>query len=208
MGKCITSKIYAKQSHANAKPEANKKELKIKKIINTSAIILALMITYITAGPYLAFSEIKSGIANQDPVKISEYVDFPVLRQNFKEQINAIMMQNAVKSSDNPFVLLAAGIATAMTDKITDSLITPSGLASVLQGKFMEKDSADVALHSADKNKLFSNAKLGFDSLDTFSVRVKNQDDDEFRIVLQREGMQWKMVNIIFPNLSTLKYQE
>lgn len=135
---------------------------------------------------------------------MSKNIDFPALRQNIKEQINAVMMQSATESSsDNPFALIAAGIATAMTDKITESLITPIGLASIMHGKFTGKDSG--ATHqSTGKDNLFKHAKLSFDSLDTFSARVKNENGDEFRIVLQREGIEWKMVNIIFPDPRTL----
>lgn len=130
---------------------------------------------------------------------MSKNIDFPELRQNIKEQINAVMMQSATESSgDNPFALIAAGIATAMTDKITESLITPTGLASIMHGKFTAKDSG--ATHqTTGKDNLFKDAELGFDSLDTFSARIKNEHGDEFRIVLQREDISWKMVNIIMP---------
>lgn len=179
----------------------------MRKLITLSATVLALIITYIAAGPYLTFSEIKTAIANRDSVKMSENVDFPVLRQNVKEQINAVMMQSATESSDNPFALLAAGIATAMTDKITDSLITPAGLVAIMQGKFVEKDNSG-ATQQVDSEKLFKDAQLSFDSHNTFSVRVKNHNADELRIVLQREGLQWKMVNIIFPSLHELNTAE
>jgi hypothetical protein len=172
----------------------------MKKLITIGAIALSLVITYVAAGPYLAFSEIKAGIAEQDSVKMSKNIDFPALRQNIKEQINAVMMQNATEASDeNPFALIAAGIATAMTDKITESLITPTGLAAIMHGKFTGKESG-ASTQTTGRDKLFKDEKLSFDSLDTFSARVKNENGDEFRIVLQREGIQWKMTNIILPD--------
>ena len=57
-------------------------------------IIAPLLIAgmgYVAAGPLITISQIKSGIEEQDSEKLSDNIDFPVLRQNMKDQFNAVI---------------------------------------------------------------------------------------------------------------------
>jgi hypothetical protein len=66
----------------------------MKKIIWVAGVILALVVGYVAAGPYLTVSAIKTGIVENDSEKLSENIEFPTLRQNMKEQLNTKMMKN------------------------------------------------------------------------------------------------------------------
>ena len=45
---------------------------------------------YIGLGPLITLHEIKIGLQEQDSAKLEAYIDFPRLRTNLKEQLNAV----------------------------------------------------------------------------------------------------------------------
>lgn len=172
----------------------------MKKVVWAVGVILALVLGYVAAGPYLTVSAIKTGIVEQDSEKLSENIEFPTLRQNLKEQFNAAMMKNAATElKDNPFAALAAGLATKMVDGIVDSFVTPSGLAAIMEGKKPSKTVDIESATPAKKDELFKDARFSYDSTSKFSIWVPNDNGKEARFVLQREGLSWKLVNLIVP---------
>lgn len=172
----------------------------MKKVLWVAGIILALIIGYVAAGPYLTVSSIKTGIVEKDSDKLSENIEFPTLRNNLKEQFNAAMLKNAATElKDNPFAALAAGLATKMVDGIVDSFVTPSGLAAIMEGEKPSKNGNVESTTPTKKDDLFKDARFSYDSTSKFSIWVPNDEGKEIRFVLQREGLSWKLVNIIVP---------
>lgn len=175
-----------------------------KPLLVGGAVVLAF-IGYMAAAPYLAVSAIKTGITEQDSEKLSDYIEFPTLRQNLKDQLNIIMMANAAKElDDNPFSALAAGFATTMVDTLVDSFVTPSGLAKLMSGESSSSDkpspnSSTTQETNTQEEDLFKQAESSYDSLSKFSIWVPNEDGDKVRFVLNRDGISWKLVNIVLP---------
>lgn len=166
-------------------------------------LLLIAGIGYVAASPLITIHQIKSGIEEQDLEKLSENIDFPVLRQNMKEQINAVMMKEAASElEDNLFTALAVGFASKLVDGMVDLFVTPSGLASLSEGEKPSKHSSEPSSDSgatSDKRELFKDARYSYDSTSKFSVWVPNDDGEEIRFVIQRNGIEWKLANIIIP---------
>lgn len=172
----------------------------MKKFVWIVGAILVLVVCYVAAGPYLTVSAIKTGIAENDSEKLSENIEFPTLRQNMKEQFNAAMLKNtATEMGDNPFAVLATGFATKMVDGLVDSFVTPSGLAALMEGKKPSKSESDVKTQPQKKDDLLKNARYSYDSMSKFSVWVPNDNGEEARFVLKRDGFSWKLVNLVIP---------
>lgn len=172
----------------------------MKKVLQFTVVIAILLACYVAAGPYLTMSAIKSGITTKDSVTLSENIDFQALRQNLKDQFNATMIDTATKQSDdNPFATLASGIATTITDKMIDAIITPNGMSKFLQRKYENSDDKERAEQSEKEEALFKDARFTYDSLSTASVWIPTDDKQEVRMVLQRDALTWKLVNIIAP---------
>ena len=180
-------------------------------IIGLLALLIAL---WIGAGPYLAVADIERGINDKDSERLAERVDFPTLRQNLKDQLKVTILKSAAKElEDNPFGALATGLATTLVDGLVDAFITPAGLASLMDGERPSVGSIPSRAESSpaqtpepepdQKQKqdrdLFKNARHSYDSLSRFSVWVPGQDGRETRFVLQRDGLSWKLVNVILP---------
>ncbi len=167
-------------------------------------IIVLLLIAgmgYVAAGPLITISQIKSGIEEQDSEKLSDNIDFPVLRQNMKDQFNALMMKGAVANlEDNPFGVLAIGFASQLVDGMVDSFVTPPGLASLMEGeKPSDNSSSNSGTIKQEKRELFKDARYSYDSTSKFSVWVPNDNGEEIRFILRRSGIEWKLANIVIP---------
>lgn len=179
----------------------------MKKWIAVGLVFLVGIIGYVAAGPYLTISKIKTGIVERDSEILADNIEFSALRQSLKEQLNSVMITNmASEVKDNPFAALAAGFATKMVDGVVDAYITPTGLARIMEGKKpnMKMVSGNPgmetgSLSNSNKDELFTNARYTYDSMSKFSIWVPNEKGEEARFVLKREGISWKLVNMIVP---------
>lgn len=172
----------------------------MKKIFWFVGVLLVLLIGYVAAGPYLTVSAIKTGIVEKDSEKLSENIEFPTLRQNMKEQLNAVVMKNsATELKDNPFAAIGVALATKMVDGIVDSFVTPSGLAALMEGKKPRKGENSGNTPPPQKDDLFKNARYSYDSMSKFSIWVPNDKGEEVRFVFKREVFSWKLVNLVIP---------
>jgi|APMed6443717190_1056831.scaffolds.fasta_scaffold86244_1 hypothetical protein len=167
----------------------------MKKVIGIAGTILVLIMGYVAIGPFLTFSAIKTGITEKDSVKLSENIDFPILRNNLKEQINAAIIKDATsKSKDKSFIALkAALVQKKITDKIIDSFITPGGLSMIMNENEPKKKEPQT------KDEIFKNSKFSYDSMNKFSIWITDEEGKEIRFVLGREWLAWKLINIIIP---------
>lgn len=136
------------------------------------AVIVLTGIGYAIVSPFIAVENIKSAVNERDSEKLSDNIDFPVLRQNLKEQVNAYMMKEAGSDlQNNPFGVLAIGFASKLTDGIVDSFVTPSGLASLMEGKEPAKSVYQSSNpKESGENELFRDARYTFDFVSKFSV--------------------------------------
>lgn len=168
--------------------------------------LLLLPALWLGAGPYLAVADIKRGIEDKDSERLAERVDFPILRQNLKDQLKVTLLKSATEElEENPFGALATGFATTLVDGFIDAFVTPAGLASLMEGEqpsvgAMPSYPTSSTPHDPDQQQaLFKNARYRYDSLSRFSVWVPVKDGQETRLVLQRDGLSWKLVNMILP---------
>jgi hypothetical protein len=180
--------------------------MKIKKSIIFLIVVLAGLLIYVAAGPFITIHQIKTGIDQRDSEKLSDNIDFPALRANLKEQFNAVFMKNAAAElEDNPFAVLAIGLASKLIDGIVDAFVTPSGLASLMSGKKPEQpeearaegpEGQNIAVR---KTELFKNARYTYDGISKFSAWIPDEKGEEIRFVFMREVLSWKLSKIIIP---------
>ena len=55
--------------------------------------IVIMVLTYIYASPYLVLNSIQRAAQAGDSEKVSNYIDYPSVRQSFKDQMNAMVMK-------------------------------------------------------------------------------------------------------------------
>ena len=91
-----------------------------------------------------------------------------------------------------------------MVNKMVDAFVTPTGITQMMAGEKPNPDSINPstqpASHSgSDYRKPWANAAMGYESLNKFVVKVKDDKGDEGKFILRRKGLGWKLTQIIIP---------
>lgn len=161
--------------------------------------------------PYIAAKNMKKAAESNDPVALSSYINFPLLKESLKANFSATLASEVVNNKDNnPFAALGAVLAAAMINPIIDALVTPESLAMMMNGKkpnidnnAQNKDIPKTADHDAD-------VSMNYQNFDTFVVSVKNRisQDAPVVFVFLREGLfSWKVSSIRLPtNIANTKH--
>lgn len=160
--------------------------------------------------PYIAVNDLKESVKAKDAEAIEERVDFVRLRMSLKDQFNSVMMAKMDEESDkiknNPFMGLGMMLASSMVDKMVDASITPAGLRRMMAGeKPIQKKSVKEDGKEAERvDSQFEEARMGYDSDSKFSVYVpsrskKTGEVKEVRLVLRRDGLTWRLTDVILP---------
>lgn len=173
----------------------------MKRIAWIIALLAVLLAVYAATGPYRTVSAIKTALVEQDPEALAEHIDFPVLRQNVKEQLNAFMAEKLVDElSDNPFAGVAAALGSRLIDTMVDAMVTPAGLARAMEGRKAARSLRDTNSDPRPKRaNLFRRARYAYDSWHQCSVYVPRQQGNEVRFVFRRAGLSWNLTNIHLP---------
>ena len=166
-------------------------------------IIGILVAVYIAATPYITVYQIKSAAEQHDGEKLSEYIEFPSVRQSLKTQLNAIIAEKTEeKKSSRAFAMLGAALAGSVVDKVIEAYVTPSSIIKIMSGEKIsikkEEDSPDT---SKSTKEMLEKSSLSYESFNTFVVKIhnKNSGKEDAKFVLQRRGIGWKITEIIIP---------
>jgi hypothetical protein len=123
---------------------------------------------------------------------------------NLKEQVSgAIAQKMSSEIKKNPFAALALGLGSKLGDTLVDSMVTPVGVMKLMSGQkiadAVQKSNENQSLNAQVPKELLPNARYSYDNLSQFSVWIKGNADEEIRFVLVRDGVDWKLTNIIIP---------
>ena len=175
-----------------------------KKILGSVVALVIAIVGYLYASPYLVLNSIKTAAQNGESEKVSQYIDYPSVRQSFKDQINAMMMKEMANQKDDGFAALGAMLASTMVDKMIDGFVTPEGMTLMLQGKDL-KQSAQQSMGGQDSSNQENEEpkpeyEAGYTSLNDFEVVIKDQDQSkEVKVLMARDGLSWKIHKIAVP---------
>ena len=104
-------------------------------IVVLVVIVVVAVLGYGYASPYLALDRLKRAADARDAQTVSEYVDYPALRESLKEQIGGLLTRRIeARASGNPLAALGAMIGVALIGPLVDAYATPDGVAALLNG--------------------------------------------------------------------------
>lgn len=176
-------------------------------IVLLLAVLIALA-AYVVAGPYLTVRAIKTALLEQDAGALAEQVDFPSLRASLKAQLLDAMVRKAGEDVQaNPFGSFALTMATGLVNGTVDAMVTPIGLAGVMQGRKMWGDARDGFHRPATdaqgvpvaQPEPMRDARYRYESLSRFTATVEDESGKPVVFVLRRDGVQWKLADIRLP---------
>lgn len=172
------------------------------------AIILTLPVAiggYVAAGPYLAIHGISEAIEKRDTAQLSRHVDFPALRINLKAQLGDYVVRRGGRQLQSSLLgAVALGMAGNLAGAGVDTLVTPAGIGALLQGQDVWKRATGDRVGSdtyapPSPARPLRGARHRYDSLSQFSATTQTRDGHDIVFVLSRDGLRWRLSNIILP---------
>lgn len=179
----------------------------LKLLIGVALILLLGLLGYVAAGPWITIAEIRQGVETRDSERLTANIDFPSLRKNVKMQFRSALIERGQRESENAALGLAlAGLGGALVDGIVDTALTPEGLAALMSGQEQAvlttspgTEAHNPQAQQQSKPELFADARYTYDWHDRFSVWVPNDDGSEIRFILARQGLSWRLSNVVLP---------
>ena len=176
------------------------------------AVLVALLATYVAAGPYLTIRAIRQAVVAQDAGELSEQVDFPALRTSLKAQlIDAMVREAGPELQSSALGAFALTMATDVVNGAVEAMVNPSGLAAVMQGRRGWRETEDsfrrpavdpqgnpVATQHTEAVPL-QDATMRYESLSRFTATIRDEDGNPVVFVLRRNGLRWRLADIRLP---------
>lgn len=164
--------------------------------------IAALAMAGVILAPYIAVYQIQQAAQAQDTEALEEHIDFPRIREDLKEQVNAsIMAKSKTELKDNPFAALAMALASGFAEKMISNFVTPSGLVELMKGETPGRviagangSARDIA--PSDK-KPFESANMRYESFSKFVIEVPDKNGGApSQFILRRDLIAWRLTGI------------
>ena len=194
---------------------SQKNNVKKKQILGLAAAGTGVLLgAYYAASPWLTVNKLKQAFEKKDTRQIEKIVDFPELREDFKEVAKATVMKNAAKELEgNPFAALGMMMANALIDPLIDSVISPAGLQALLSTGEMSVQPSDVLNENNSwsskestteefKSSPDLSVKMNYTDLNEFKIELSNKKviAEPISLFMEREGFaDWKVTGIDIP---------
>ena len=187
----------------------------MRKIKYVLLLLMLCAVGYVVAAPWLIAYRISDAVDQRDSAALAELVEFDSVRQNLKQQLNSrVLRELGADNKQNPFAEFGASLANMMVDGLLDTYMTPAGIERLMRGEtpapgipessppLVNTDGSDDAASgkpNAERQKLFSDARMGYQSLHRFVVTVTDDEGKQADFVLSRRGLDWKLTAIMLP---------
>lgn len=176
----------------------------MKKPIIAALVVCALLIAGVAAGPFITVHKIRDAVKARDQEALAAQVDFPLLRSNLKQQLNdRLMTEMASGGEHNVFASVGLLLAGKLADVMVDAMVTPSGLAGLMSGekatRLPRRAPGQSEPGAGARKEPLANASYHFSSPSRFVARVTGKDGKVVDFVLTRDGLSWRLSNILLP---------
>lgn len=175
----------------------------MKTLLITAAIVAALLLGYVAAGPYLAINGIRKALETQDVSALERHVDFPALRVNMKAHLEDYIARQGGGLAESGGLLGALGLQVAggLGGAAVDAMVTPLGIGALLQGRSMWMRGTRQTVDGDTYGKPrpadpLQDAKLRYESTSRFTATVADENGNPVLVVFQREGLRWRLTDI------------
>lgn len=169
-----------------------------------AVIALALLIAAtLFFGPHWTVNRMRAAIDARDYEAFSSHVDYPALRESFKEQL-AREPGKARGEGQDPFAALGEGLARAVTGPLIDLLLGPAALIEMINAGRPE---VTRAVMSASVAKVPSapvarpEMTVRYRDWNTAVYRKAEATDADGGFILRRQGWWgWKLAAVELPS--------
>jgi hypothetical protein len=177
--------------------------IKTKWLLAGIVLLLAAMLAYAAAGPYLAINGIRNVVARGDYGELVRFVDFEKLRDSVTPQIQQRIAGGIIgRMGHGTTSDLVSGVTTVIAEPAIDAMVSPLGIATLLRGSALAKRlSGEVAAGERPKAlDPLKDAKTRFESLSMFTATVESADGKPLVFEFTRSGLAWKLTGLRLPD--------
>jgi Protein of unknown function (DUF2939) len=164
------------------------------------AIIFSAISIWFYFTPYLTVRAMKSAVEAKDSSKLSDYIDFPAVKENLKVSLNAKFATKFTKEKDaKPYGAFGTLLAAKLITPMIDALVTPESLAMMMKG---EKSQSTKGIDQKKPSDSDADITMFYENFDRFVVSVKNKgaNEETLGMVFNRDGMfSWKLSSLLLP---------
>jgi hypothetical protein len=183
----------------------------MKKWIALIAVLLALLLAYAAAGPYMTIRAIRHAVVAQDAGELAEQVDFPSLRASLKAQLlDAVVREAGDDLQSSAMGTIALTLMTGVVNGTVDGMVNPAGLSAVMQGRRLWRNTQDSFRRPAvdgtgepipppPQVEPLHDATMHYESASRFTATIRNEDGKPVVFVLKRSGLRWRLADIRLP---------
>lgn len=169
-----------------------------KKILIAAGV---LGLAYWVAAPYITVYQIKAAAKARNGEQLSEYIDFPSVRERMKSHLKAKFMDNVLHGEvpNNPLALFGSTFADVIINKMVDAYMTPAGVIYMMAGHPPEimLDGETSKPTSTNEDPL-KDATMAYETLSKFVVTGISSEGETSRFILRRRGLGWQLTEIVF----------
>ncbi|MFT4198144.1 MAG: DUF2939 domain-containing protein [Pseudoxanthomonas sp.] len=172
-------------------------------------VVLAALLALggcVAAGPYVAIHGIRQALAERDMDRLARHVDFPALRVNLRAQLQDRIARAAGPGLQSGLLgSLLLSMAGGVAGAGVDTLVTPAGVAAMLEGRAVWKRAGGQTVDGdswgdtppADPLK---GAREHFESSSRFTATVPADGGQPVVFVFTRQGLRWRLTDIVLPS--------
>ncbi len=162
-------------------------------LITIGSVAVLVTSGWLYAAPYLALNELEDAARKGHAEEMNNYVDFPSLRESLKgwalSEIKVKMELEGAAGEGTSISDEGMAFAGTVVNAIVEGVVTPEGIAKILQGASPFDEPAESAQYVSDY-------ELGYEGLSKFIVRLKPNDTEGIDLILSRHGLTWKLTAV------------
>ena len=163
-----------------------------------AVVVVAALSSY--ASPYWTLHQMKTAIAGKDADALSEYIDFPAVRDSFKGQMMAMMNKRMPSSGaeNNPFAAMGQMMGVALIEQVVNAAVSPAGVMAMMEAGKVKPDAHPA--QDADRSTAREKIDYSVDYRGWNKVAVSTSKQDAGHFILKRTGLwSWQLSAIELP---------
>ena len=172
--------------------------------MNKKLLIGAMVALIAVVGAWYAFSpqwtlwQMREAAEARNVDKLSNYIDYPKVRESMKSQLKAAMAAKMMEGGSNGFEALGMAMGMQMMDPMIDAMISPEGMQAGLANA-SKKEPREGPKKAPFELGADKDSEIMRDGFNIFRVVLKKPKEEPSHLIFERRGLGWVMVGIQMP---------
>ncbi|MFN0140005.1 MAG: DUF2939 domain-containing protein [Pyrinomonadaceae bacterium] len=187
-------------------PKGNRRQLLwLLGAMVVAVLIVGILVVGLFATPYCALWGMKRAAESRDAQAFCSFIDFPVLRENLKAELNAkalFDMQRDEKLKNNPFAGFATAAAPTIINNIVEGYVTPAAIERGFKQESLTQQDKNLASETLNKDFLDQEkgqVETAYKSFNEFQVAFVRKEGEPILLIFERRNIiNWQLVSIKF----------